>query len=720
LPALVLALLLIFLSLAAQFNSFRDPFVVLAGSVPLAMFGALHAVRRAEPVRADRGGPPAEARNGKRELAPLEPARASAGVARRSTGLTSRFARWGGVSVRLSRILPSSRQTSREVLYGFGVRTRRSEGPAVDPQAAGATAGTPFAAGRTLTESPSLDELREAILRRIMRAACAVGAAGMLFASLFVRPFMVHAALVGGVAIAIVYVSTLLPPRLTALSLVYPWALTLTGAGLGFTMGPKPEPFLLVCGGLFIGSLVLERTKLGVLVVTMLATSATAARLSVVPLTPATRTLWLNGLSSVLSVAVPASIAGRMIVNALARALEERTALVRDLLEESRVREKTAQALEATRSQLTQAQKMDLIGQMAGGIAHDMNNALTAIMGGASLLAEDPGGMREQIQEAAAHAAKLTHQLMVFSRRDTSQPRPIDLTATVAEQLKAVRRLLSSEIALRSELPSGPLPVIADPTHVLQVLLNLTSNARDAMDTGGTLAITLVHDEARREAVLTATDTGVGMSDAVLAQIFEPFFTTKPAGKGTGLGLANVQQLIEAMGGSVEVGSKLGQGTTFRVRIPTTDARIVGPTAELARRADRSGTILVVDDDVRVRATVYTALERLGYKTLEASSPETAAAVLARCDKLDLLLTDVVLAGGGGAKVIEVVKASFPDVRVLVMSGYNDDETLRRGIARGAFPFLEKPFTADALGRAVDRALHGDSDSAGDAAATRH
>ncbi|HEX5100039.1 MAG TPA: ATP-binding protein, partial [Polyangiaceae bacterium] len=331
------------------------------------------------------------------------------------------------------------------------------------------------------------------------------------------------------------------------------------------------------------------------------------------------------------------------------------------------------------------------------------------IMGGASLLDEKAGEMREQIQEAAAHAAKLTHQLMVFSRRDTSQPRAIDLAATVSEQLKAVRRLLSSEISLSSELPSGPLPVVADPTHVLQVLLNLTNNARDAMGTGGTLTITLAHDEARREAVLTVSDTGAGMSDDVLAKIFEPFFTTKPAGRGTGLGLANVQQLVAAMGGSVEVGTELGRGTTFRVRIPTTDAPIEGPTAERARRTERSGTILVVDDDVRVRATVYMALERLGYKTLEASSPETAEAVLARSsDKVDLLLTDVVLAGGGGAKVIEVVRARFPEVRVLVMSGYNADETLRRGIARGAFPFLAKPFTADVLGRAVDKALYGE------------
>jgi CheY-like chemotaxis protein/two-component sensor histidine kinase len=348
---------------------------------------------------------------------------------------------------------------------------------------------------------------------------------------------------------------------------------------------------------------------------------------------------------------------------------------------------------------------------MAGGIAHDMNNALTAIMGGASLLDESAGEMRDQIQEAAAHAAKLTHQLMVFSRRDTSQPRSIDLSATIAEQLKALRRLLSSEIKLNSVLPSGPVPVVADPTHVLQVLLNLTSNAKDAMGTAGVLTIALRHDEERQRAVVTVSDTGAGIPDDVLPKIFDPFFTTKPVGRGTGLGLANVQQLVAAMGGSVEVESRLGHGTSFRLQIPTTDEPIRQRVAEIPRRAGRSGTILVVDDDVRVRATVYLALERLGFDVLEASSPETAEAVLSSSrDKIDLLLTDVVLAGGGGAKVIEVVKAKFPRVLVLVMSGYNDDETLRRGITRGTFPFIEKPFTADALGRAVDEVLDAKGD----------
>jgi signal transduction histidine kinase/CheY-like chemotaxis protein len=590
------------------------------------------------------------------------------------------------------------------------VTTRRPEVPGRDAENGTAPRDAEAGVRRGLTEAPSVAELREAILRRIMRAACIIGALAMGLAILFVRPFKTDAAIVGGVALAVVFASTLLPRRFGVLSILYPWVLTLTGSGLALTVGPKPEPFLFLCGGLFIGSLVLEKAQLWLLALTTLFVTLGAVDFSEEPFAPASRAAWLNGLTSMLSVALPASIAGRMLVKALATALEERTALVRDLLEESRVRESTARALEATRSQLTQAQKMELIGQMAGGIAHDMNNALTAIMGGASLLDEGAGEMREQIQEAAAHAAKLTHQLMVFSRRDTSQPRPIDLSTTIAEQLKALRRLLSSEIALNSELPNEPVPVIADPTHVLQVLLNLTSNAKDAMGTGGTLTIALRHEPGRREAVVSVNDTGAGIPEELLSKVFEPFFTTKPAGQGTGLGLANVQQLVAAMGGTVEVESTLGRGTSFRLKIPTTNAPLGSRLLEIPRRSERSGTVLVVDDDVRVRATVYMALERLGFKVLEASSPETADALLTSSgERIDLLLTDVVLGGGGGAKVIEVVRAKFPDVRVLVMSGYNDDETLRRGIARGAFPFIEKPFTAETLGLAVDDALAGKS-----------
>jgi signal transduction histidine kinase/CheY-like chemotaxis protein len=581
-----------------------------------------------------------------------------------------------------------------------------------EPEAAGDRAGRGLdqvrssAGALELSAAPSLRELREAILRRIMRAACGVGSFGLVLAAVFVRPFDVRAALLGAVAIVIVFAATFLPPRLQLLSMVYPWALALTGAGIAWRMGPTSEPFLLACGALFVGSLVLEGRQLVTLVCVTLVAGALALHLSAEPFVPEVKAAWINSASAMFSVVVPASIAGRMIVAALERSLEDRTALVNGLVEHSRMLETTLEALESTRSQLTHAQKLELVGQIAGGIAHDMNNALTAIMGEASLLDDRVAEARARIGDAASHAAKLTHQLMVFSRRDTNQPRPLDLNAMIRDQFKALRRILTSEITLESELPDEPVPVLADPTQLLQILLNLTGNARDAMENGGTLTIALRHERETGRAVLEVRDTGTGIPDAALPKIFEPFFTTKPAGRGTGLGLANVKELVSALGGTVSVESELGKGTTFAVSLPTTEQPIRQAYDDLKHRERASGTVLVVDDDVRVRATVYMALERLGYRVLEASTPEGARALLATSsEKIDLLLTDVVMPGGGGTKVIELVESKFPGVGVLVMSGYNDDETLRRGIARGAYPFLAKPFTADRLASAVAAAL---------------
>jgi signal transduction histidine kinase/CheY-like chemotaxis protein len=579
-----------------------------------------------------------------------------------------------------------------------------------DGRAAGgeldAAAGARAVEVPAVADAPSLAELREAILRRIMQAACAVGAVSLGFSAAFVRPFDAQAGLVGVVAIVLVFGTTLLPRRLGVLSLVYPWALALTALSMAWRLGPRPEPFILACGALFIGSLVLDFYQLALVVVVGLLGGSAALHLAAGPSSPGMRALWINAVGTMLSVVLPASIAGRMIVTALSRALKERGELVASLLEQSRVRERTLEQLEMTRSQLTHAQKMELIGQMAGGIAHDMNNALTAILGEASMLGPRAPDARERIEDAASHAAKLTHQLMVFGRRETSQPRPIDLSATVRDQLKALRRLLTSEITLESSISADPVPVVADPNQLLQVLLNLTGNARDAMEGSGTLTIVVSHDAAGKRAAVEVRDTGAGIPESVFARIFEPFFTTKPPGKGTGLGLANVKQLVTAMGGTVEVSSTPGQGTTFTISLPTTDEPISRPTKELKHRARASGTVLVVDDDVRVRATIFTALERRGYHVLEAATPEGTRALLASSsEKIDLLLTDVVMPGGGGAEVIRAVRAKFPDIAVLVMSGYNDDESLRLGIERGTFPFIAKPFTADALAHAVEEAL---------------
>jgi two-component system, cell cycle sensor histidine kinase and response regulator CckA len=248
--------------------------------------------------------------------------------------------------------------------------------------------------------------------------------------------------------------------------------------------------------------------------------------------------------------------------------------------------------------------------------------------------------------------------------------------------------------------------VVADQTHLLQVLLNLAGNAKDAMPTGGRLTLRLRADREAKEAIIDVTDGGTGIPDDVLPHIFEPFFTTKPSGQGTGLGLANVRQLVEGMNGTIAVSSRVREGSTFTIRIPTTTLALAVEAPTTTQPKVRGGTVLVVDDDVRVRAVVYTALERIGYRVLEAATPQAALELAqAQPTGVDLLLTDVVMGGGGGATVIDQIQRVFPNTRVLVMSGYNDDETLRRGVAQGAFPFIAKPFTAEALTGAVHRAL---------------
>jgi signal transduction histidine kinase len=553
---------------------------------------------------------------------------------------------------------------------------------------------------------PSVEMLRERILRRIMRVACGFGVLGILAGLVAVRPLDVPALIVGVVANLGIFLLTLAPERRRVISWVYPWTLVVVGVSFAWVGGPDTDPFVVIAGGLFIASLVLTRRELGALVAFLCLSALGVIFLSGKVWTPALRSTWIAAVTTMLAVTAPAAIAGRMLVSMLARALAQRESLVNRLLDESRELEDALRALEATRTQLTHAQKMELIGQMAGGIAHDMNNALTTVMGEASMLDDRAREERERIVDAATYAAKLTQQLMIFGRRDVSQPRPIDLTASIRASVRAIRRIVPSEIELLAHLPDGPIAVVADPTQVLQVLLNLAGNAKDAMNGSGKVELSLRADSESQRAIIEVSDNGAGIPAEVLPRIFEPFFTTKPAGQGTGLGLANVRQIVESMQGSIDVRSESGRGTTFTLRLPITRESVEAEHPTLAAPSNRGGTVLVVDDDVRVRAVVFTALERLGYRVLEAATPDAAVA-LARAEqgRIDLLLTDVVMPGGGGAATIARVRELYPNLRVLVMSGYNDDETLRRGISQGTFPFLAKPFSIDMLARAVESAL---------------
>lgn len=555
------------------------------------------------------------------------------------------------------------------------------------------------AASHELSASTRVRLIREQVVRKIVRVSCMVGVVTMIGTSFVLST---KALIFNLCWLMFTFSTTLLPPSWRVTSIGYPWALTLSGLGLAVLRGPTVATFVLVSGGLFIASLVAGLRHLAVLVVTALVVGLVicTSGSEVIEFQSAER-MWLSGAVTIVSVVIPAGIAGHMIQSALHAAL-------RTAESESARRALIVRDLEETQAQLTHAQKLELLGQLAGGIAHDMNNTLTAIMGEASLLSDSSADERERILQASDHAAQLTRQLMVLGRRDAVQIRSIDLAEWIFRATSSIRRMLPSEIQVHVDVPDRQVPVLADPMRILQVLLNLASNARDALVGGGRLNISLALVADR--AVLTVEDDGVGIDEATLTRIFEPFFTTKPRGAGTGLGLSNVKQLIEEIGGSVGVSSTTGVGTKFTIQLLLTDQPVESALVEKDKSVRRNATIMVVDDDVRVRAVVYTALERVGYRVLEAQGPG-AARVLWESNPcpIDLLLTDVVMPEGGGREAMQWMTKAQPKVRFLVMSGYNADETLRRGIAQGEVAFLAKPFTADQLVAAVDAVLTTDA-----------
>jgi len=373
--------------------------------------------------------------------------------------------------------------------------------------------------------------------------------------------------------------------------------------------------------------------------------------------------------------------------------------------------------------QLNQAQKMEAVGRLAGGIAHDFNNLLTVILGNAQLLLDtrtEPHFFRrdvEQIWQSAERAAALTRQLLAFSRQQILEPRLLDLNTVVTNMSQLLRRLIGEDIDLITRLVPDLGQVKADPGQLEQVIMNLAVNARDAMPTGGTLAIetanVAVHNADVRAHIgvargsyimLTISDTGVGMDATTRAHIFEPFFTTKAIGKGTGLGLATVHGVVTQSGGHIWVYSEPGYGTTFRIYLPRADMAEEASSADVApvRAPDGDATILLVEDDPLLRDLSARALRRYGYQVLEAEDGPVALEIAAMYPKpIDLLLTDVIMPGGiSGRQLAEQVVAQRPTIKVLYMSGYSDI-VMPQMILDAEHAFVQKPFTPDALARKV-------------------
>lgn len=380
--------------------------------------------------------------------------------------------------------------------------------------------------------------------------------------------------------------------------------------------------------------------------------------------------------------------------------------------------------------QLRQSQKMEAVGQLAGGIAHDFNNLLTAINGYSALALmkisrSDPlRAYLGEIKKAGDRAANLTGQLLAFSRKQILEPRNIDLNDTVAEMQKMLKRILGEHICLRVQLHDSPLWVLVDLTQMEQVIVNLAVNARDAMPDGGDLTIETSETEllendlhkppeakTGKYHVTRISDTGIGMSDDMKARVFEPFFTTKGLGKGTGLGLATVYGIVEQSGGFITLQSELGRGTTFEVYLPRIEIAstlAIGRQSKEAIREDSKGTetVLLVEDEDIVRAIARTALEMRGYTVIEAANAGEALLLAQQHERIDLVLTDVIMPRMNGKLLIGELKKSRPDLRVLYMSGYTDDTiSFQGGLVSGEENFLQKPFTPDALTRKIRSVL---------------
>jgi len=362
--------------------------------------------------------------------------------------------------------------------------------------------------------------------------------------------------------------------------------------------------------------------------------------------------------------------------------------------------------------QLRQAQKMEAVGRLAGGIAHDFNNLLTAISGYSEFLiggTADPKLRRyaEEIKRASDRAAALTGQLLAFSRRQVLQPRIVDLNATVSDMDMMLRRLIGEDVELVTMLGTELAPIRADPTQIEQVIINLAVNARDAMPHGGSVTIETsnVTDDDDAFVELRLTDTGIGMSEIERRQLFDPFFTTKEG--GTGLGLATVYGIVEQSGGTIEVESAPGLGSSFRILLPAEWAPIDTPEpAPLHHAATGEETILLVEDELVVRRLVAEILEANGYAVLQAGDGPSALELLRRhTGPLHLLVTDVVMPGMSGPDVAVAVAAMRPGAHVLYISGYTDSSVGHQGSLDPGTAFLQKPFSADVLTRAVREVL---------------
>jgi nitrogen-specific signal transduction histidine kinase/ActR/RegA family two-component response regulator len=384
--------------------------------------------------------------------------------------------------------------------------------------------------------------------------------------------------------------------------------------------------------------------------------------------------------------------------------------------------------------QLRQSQKMEAVGQLTGGLAHDFNNMLTGILGGIDMvrrrLAEgrphDIDRYLDAAMQSGQRAAALTHRLLAFSRRQTLDNRPLDVGMLASSMADLLKRTLGEQVALTIDMAEDLWPAVADDNQLESAILNLAINARDAMPDGGRLAIAgrNVHltdreliDSDRAEAgdyvEISVADTGEGMSPEVLAKVFDPFFTTKPLGQGTGLGLSMIYGFVQQSRGHVVIDSEEGRGTAIRLFLPRHAGPLdSAPTLDTTVAPTGTGeTVLVIEDDESVRLLVMQVLEELGYQGLETADGRQAVPILESSRHLDLLISDVGLPGLNGRQLAEIAREQRPDLPILFMTGYARQAADQAEFLGGGMEIISKPFDIDQLGRRISEILRRKSSS---------
>jgi nitrogen-specific signal transduction histidine kinase/ActR/RegA family two-component response regulator len=377
---------------------------------------------------------------------------------------------------------------------------------------------------------------------------------------------------------------------------------------------------------------------------------------------------------------------------------------------------------------MRQVERMEVVGQLAGGMAHEANNQMSVVLGATEFIlrrADVPTQVRqdaEYIRAAAERTAAITRQLLAFSRRQILQPQAVDLNDIVKKLEPILRRTLLENQKLELRLGSSVAAVRADPIQLDQVLLNLAINARDAMPQGGVLTVQTKSVQLSAEyvatrpgtairpgsfSVLVVSDTGTGMDRDTMKHVFEPFFTTKPVGKGSGLGLAMVYGIVKQSGGYIWPYSEAGLGTTFKIYLPfTEDTPAIRTEAQPEKiLASKHATVLVVEDDALVRAIARRTLAEAGFSVLDAEDGHQALAIVARQEAIDVVLTDVAMPVFGGRELAQRLSHLRPGLPIIFMSGYTDDDLARRGLLDAGIPFLEKPFSPEDLARMVEDIL---------------